>query len=244
MVCSSGGGSCQLWQHWRVRRLVVLSISLALAAGCGKKKKEKADEAGKPTATAPGEKPPVEKVKPPKSIVAESYPDTVNGLRDMMADLVRAHQRSPAKAQTTAESKLALQAPEAWFTEHFGEAGKHLLSEYKIYGHGFAEFPRMINDQGSKYGRKTFVVDRISTATDSKATGFQARALEAMKKPVPLYTFRLRGEGKSDFVLYSFIHDGATFRYVGRMARLDGKLPANHKDLDMTAAELAAKKAD
>lgn len=231
-----------------MRLIALLSLSAALAvAGCGKKKKDSGDRAASSkVATAPGEsglKPKAKKAEPPKSKIKDTYPATTDGLRDMMADMVRAHRRDEAAARARAEAVLLLPNAEAWFAKHFGaDAARHLAKEYQIYGHGFAEFPRMITQQGEKYGRKQFVVDMISDPTNPKATGFQARAIQAMTERAPLFAFRLRGEGKSDFVLYNFVHDGTTFRYVGRMARLDGKLPKNHKELDKTLAEVAAAK--
>ena len=224
--------------------VLLVAAALALPAGCKKKKKSE-PEGETPTATAPGDgiAHKRKRAEPPKEIVKGTYPNTVNGLRDMMADLVRAHRRDEAGARSRAEAVLALPGAAAWFNERFGaEIGKHLLREYEVYGHGFAEFPRLITDQGTKYGRKTFVVDMISAATDEKATGFQARAIEAMKKKQPLFTFRLRGAGKPDFVLYSFVHDGVSFRYVGRLARFNGKLPNDHKTLEKTVGEIAAAK--
>jgi hypothetical protein len=229
----------------RVRAIALLTISALAAGGCGKKKSADDKTEDKPAATAPGETATQGKkiANTPTSLVKDAYPATVAGLRDMMADFVRAHRRNETEARSRAEAVLALPGAAGWFNAHFpGAAAKHLLSEYQIYGHGYAEFPRLVADQGFKHGRKTFVVDVISGAGDPKAIGFQARALEAMTRKVPLYTFRLSGEGKADFVLYSFVHEGGTFRYVGRLARLDGKLPANHKDLGKTVAEIAAAK--
>ena len=222
--------------------MAVALISVALAASACKKK----NEGEKPSGSAKAPASSVDERKraaEPKAIVKERYPDHVNGLRDLMADLIRAHQRDAAEARAKAEQVLALPNAADWFTRRFGaEVGKHLASEYQIYGHGFTEFPRLLTDQGEKHGRKTFVVERITEPTDPKAFGFQARALGAMKERLPLYTFRLRGEGKSDFVLYSFVHDGATFRYVGQMARMNGRLPGDRETLAKTVGEVAAKK--
>lgn len=226
-----------------MRTIAIALISVALAAAGCKKKEDKGgtpEAVAKPPATSIDDK---KRAAEPKGIVKDSYPDHVDGLRDLMADLVRAHRRDVADARARAAEVLALPAAADWFAKRFGaEVGKHLAHEYQVYGHGFEEFPRLVTEQGEKHGRKQFVVERISSPADPKAFGFQARALEAMTEAVPLYTFRLRGEGKADFILYSFVHDGVTFRYVGRMARFDGKLPKDRVTLEKPVGETAAKK--
>jgi hypothetical protein len=214
-----------------VRSILWLMACASLAAaGC----KKKGDEAEAESAAAPepaAGKAAAGQGRPAAAkLPLESYPATADGLRDLAADLVRVKMAEPARAASAAATVLTLPAPEAWFARVFGpEVGKHLAAEYAIYGHGVDQFPKMIAAQGTRHDRKTFLAEKHESREDPAATGLQARTMAAMLEPTPLYSLRMTGPGETDFVLYSFIHDGTTFRYVGRLTHLDGKRPAKEE---------------
>lgn len=205
-------------------RAVLLTFLAAgvLAAGCKKKSEERPAEPAGQGAGAAGAGGEGAAAKVPK----DSYPATADGLRAFAADLVRVELRNPSEARRVGQAMLALPSPEAWFTRVFGpERGKHLVAEYQVYGGYGAELPALIARQGKELGRKHFLAEKFEDPKDPAATGLQARALAAMVEKVPLFSLRMTGEGKEDFVLYNFVHDGTTFRYVGRLTELDGKRP-------------------
>lgn len=225
--------------------LIALLAAGVTTAGCKKKKAGAEGEGGaKAPAAATAAKP---KAGAGSGAAApglrSSYPATAEGLRDFAADLVRVQLRDPAEARRLGDAVLSLPNPEAWFARVFGpDKGKNLAAEYAIYGRYGAEMPELIAQQGTKLGRKHFEAEKLEDAKDPAATGLQARALAAMVAPTPLYALRMTGEGKRDFVLYNFIHDGATFHYVGRLMQIDGKRPSKDElaKLEKRQREVAA----
>jgi hypothetical protein len=84
--------------------------------------------------------------------------------------------------------------------------------------------------------RPTLSVERFTEATDTAATGYQAAALAAMDRPVPLYSLRLTlAEDDAGpavgYHLWSFADVDGRLRWIGKLRPLVGTPPGDGADL-------------
>jgi hypothetical protein len=135
-----------------------------------------------------------------------------------------AHQRA---------SGLALPDAERWFAATFGPAGGAVAAEYAPLA---AELPQMTEALRPLAGRRPVItVERFADATDTGATGYQAAALSAMARPVPLYSVRLTlpaddAGPEVAYHVWSFVDVDGRFRWVGKLRPLVGTPPGDGAD--------------
>jgi hypothetical protein len=122
-------------------------------------------------------------------------------------------------------SALALPDADRWFAVTFGPAGAAVAAEYAPIA---AELPQMVDALRPLAARRpTLTVERFTDATDTAATGYQAAALAAMARPVPLYSVRLT-LAEDDvgpavgYHLWSFADVDGRLRWVGKLRPLVG----------------------
>ena len=149
-----------------------------------------------------------------------SYPDTVDGFDAFARDLVATIKSDRKSAFEARAKQLALPDPDAWFARVFGPTtGARLAVEYRASP--FIHFERAWPDLREVVvtkGSSTVTTSRHTDPGDDLATGHQANALREMVKPVALYRLQLtRADGEGSFTLWSFVHDGGTFRLAGKM---------------------------
>lgn len=164
---------------------------------------------------------------------AAPYENSTAGLEALLTDLVTAVQsHDRARARALAES-LALDAPERWFRDVFGDTlGPALDADYAPHAPRLAELVDLI-EQLVDRGQTRVSAERFERAEDPAAVGYQARAIQAMRRPVPLYSARLRDAGgQRVFHLWSFVYQAGRFRWVGKMK------PAAGADADEPLDEL------
>jgi hypothetical protein len=152
-----------------------------------------------------------------------SYPDGEAGLKSLATDLPGAPELGDS---------LVLPDPLAFFSAHFPlEVAARLADEYKAQPPGLAAF---LATQ-KKQGRTELRVEKFERADDPDAVGYQEHALAAMTAPIPLYSLRLRAPGqRNGRHLYSFVHDGGQWRYLGPMKQVKAGLAEDPK-LDAVA---------
>jgi hypothetical protein len=92
---------------------------------------------------------------------------------------------------------------------------------------GFGELLKMLHAKG----RTKVTVTRVEKPNDRNGTGYQSNAIKKMVSPVALYHVEF-DEPNSDegYSLWSFIHDGTSFRFVGKMKRVS---PPSSEDMDV-----------
>jgi hypothetical protein len=148
---------------------------------------------------------------------AKTYPDTVEGLRELMTDL-----RDGGGGETLAKT-LEMKDPKAWFAARFGdEASARLTTELKDPRRKVEQLPKVLKDL-QQNGRSEMVIERFEKAEDPNANGVQTWALQNAKTPLVLYSVRLTPPGKPTGVhIYSFVYDGG-FRFAGPMKTLNDK---------------------
>ncbi len=190
------------------RSWVVVGVVVALAGlvsfGCGKKKGS-SDK---------------------KGAEAKTYPATAEGLKQQLEDIhaaIEAGKDAEAKA-LVAEWKLPDHG--AWFKKTFGDArGAKLDAEYsKLVG----LVPQLRGLVAKRYekGQKQIVIRKIDNPGSMDARGLQAKALRAMKSKVTLWDVSFVKPGDElGYSLWSFVHVGGKFRFIGKMRGLNDKPP-------------------
>jgi hypothetical protein len=143
-----------------------------------------------------------------------------------MAQLVAALQKSDA-AQTS-RLLISLQLPEAgrWFGDVFGpELGPRLVAEHEPQRAGIGWLASHIKGR-IETGLTSIRAERFDGPDNPGAVGYQSAALAAMKRPVPLYSVRFATpDGKKTWHIWSFVYEAGTFRYVGKMRKVEKSPP-------------------
>ena len=151
---------------------------------------------------------------------AIEYPDTTGGLHQLVTHIAAAIDRGDRRRAVALVDSLRLPDPGGWFARVFGRRlGVELAREYADLADDIRELvPLLRSLTGS--GNTEILVERFAEPASS-AVGYQKRALERMVNRVPLYSVRLVEPGSQrGFHLWSFVHDGASFRWVGKMKRV------------------------
>lgn len=147
-----------------------------------------------------------------------SYPATDAGLESLIDDLVAARAAGDEDRAYQLTASLRLDGYEAWFADQFGDAlGARLASDYERQRADIGLMVRTVSELREN-GRTETQIEKFDSAADQKAVGYQSKALAKMKRKVPLFSVRLHAPGdERSFHIWSFIHLGGTFRYVGKM---------------------------
>src|SRR5688572_10336674 len=137
------------------------------------------------------------------------------------------------RAQTLAAS-LELPDPDAWFEQHFPpEIAARLAAEYAPLRGRVGELSARLRDLLAA-GNTLLAVERFDDPGNVDATGYQSLALRAMTHDAPLYSVRLRKDGEGEgFHIWSFIHDGESFRWIGKLRAITGQKPADPDPLEL-----------
>lgn len=175
------------------------------------------------------------------------YEATISGLGRFMRDLRVAIQSEDEPATGLMMASLRLQDPDAWMSRTFGnELGKTLSAEYKPQSEEIGVLAQVLREQFDK-GLTEVDIGRYQTNENPSATGYQSAALSKMVAAAPLYSVRLYSEDhKQVFHVWSFIHDGESFRFVGKLRAVAEKKALGGRDLNeyrvSDAERLAAQK--
>ena len=171
-----------------------------------------------------GDKPPVADAAPTEpasdaaTIPEPAYEANGAGLKQLLTDVLEARGAKQDDRTYVLTESLRLRDYESWFKERFGpKRGPELAADYKIQFDDIEQLAVTLEKLRGN-GRTQISVEKFEGPEDSAATGYQVAALRAMKPPVPLYSVRLKNaDGKKSFHIWSFVHDGKSFRYVGKM---------------------------
>ena len=156
-----------------------------------------------------------------------TYADSVQGLESLMRSLVGAIQNDDAAEEARLLESMRLDDPKAWFNEVYEPRfAERLLAEYEPLKGGIGHLVNALKGPIDA-GQTDVKADRFDAPDQPGATGYQQAALAHMKKKVPLYSVRLSTkDGKRTFHVWSFVHDGVTFKLVGKMRAVEEKPPA------------------
>jgi hypothetical protein len=195
---------------------VAASAVAGSVAGC-------ADDGGGSTAAAGdqgGSQAPV--VLPAEPI----YPDSVQGLESLMTALVKALQDDDATEKSRLLMSLQLPDPRGWFQQVFGaQLAPRLVAEHERTRSGIGWLASHIKGRIDT-GLVVIHAERFEAPGQSAAVGYQSAALAKMVQRVPLYSVRFSTpDGNKTWHVWSFVHQHGTFRYVGKMRKVESRPP-------------------
>jgi len=204
---------------------LVLAAAAIGPAGCGDDKPSR----GSGAAAAGDEGEPTPVVLPAEPI----YPDSVQGLESLMTALVKALQDDDATEKSRLLLSLQLPDPRTWFNQVFGgQLGAALLAEHERTRNGIGWLASHIKGRIDT-GLVVIHAERFEVPNQAASVGYQSAALGKMAQRVPLYSVRFSTpDGKKTWHVWSFVHHQGTFRYVGKMRKVEDRAPpAEGRDL-------------
>jgi hypothetical protein len=160
------------------------------------------------------------------------YPDSVQGLENLMAALVKAIKDDNATEKARLLLSLQLPDAQAWFEGVFGaEFAPRLLNEHERTRSGIGWLGSHIEER-LESGLVAIQAERFDAPEQTASAGYQSAALARMVQRVPLYSVRFASaDGKRSWHLWSFVHHQGTFRYVGKLRKAsDREPPARGRD--------------
>jgi hypothetical protein len=194
---------------------VLLAVLAAGAGGCGDD-----DDGAHAARTA----------EPPARI---SFPSGASSLESLVGELQAALRDGKGEHVAALAGSLELPDAAAWFEQHFApEVAARLTAEYEPLRGRMGELGDQVRALAAD-GRTLIAAERYDDPGNLDATGYQALALRAMTHDAPLYSVRLRKDGEGEgFHIWSFVHDGDSFRFAGKMRTVKGPLPSPAPDPD------------
>jgi hypothetical protein len=167
-----------------------------------------------------------------------SYPASPEGLEQLISDILDSVDPTNEKKLAPLIESLRLRKYEQWFETRFDRAkGKLLADEYAPISADIGLIVKKLENLKQR-NRTTISVQMFNRTGDEESVGYQSEALSRMITATPLYSVRLLDEKKEKaFHLWSFIHDGTSFRFVGKMRALSR--PDYAGDTDMQELRLA-----
>jgi hypothetical protein len=152
---------------------------------------------------------------PPGGSGPIAYPDTAEGLQQLVTDAAAAASANPDRAKQIDES-LVLPNAEAWFITVFGDdAGKTAYADYAPMAARVGSLSNVFaGNMGA--GNTQIRVTKVDDSTTPGASRDQRNAMMAMKTKVPLYRVEMLAPGADlGFSLASFAYVDGAFRFVG-----------------------------
>lgn len=166
------------------------------------------------------------------------------GLRVTIETIIKLNAEGKTGPAIALAKQLELKDPQAFFSDYYdAKTAKRLTDEYNSKPIKLYALPNALALQGKTHGRKTILTDVHTQPKDPSSTLLQHLAIYKAKKPIKLYTLRLVQEkAQTGFALWSFIHDGSGFKYLGKMRHIETYPPTDKtqiatRDLPMKQVE-------
>lgn len=162
--------------------------------------------------------------------VTNAYPDTTDGLRELLQQLVAAIQKGDTQETSRITQSLAVPDYKAWFAQVFGATTRGSVAE--LYTASLRSPAPDVSDSLRgvvQEGKTNIRVKRFQPTDDSLPEWYVRPLAAAMQKPTPLYRADAYKDQESswNFPGYFFYVDGG-FRFVSLYAFRDvpGVIPA------------------
>jgi TonB family protein len=123
-----------------------------------------------------------------------SYPDTADGLRDLIRQLVKAVQQNESQKVSDLTHSLIVPNYRTWFLEVFG--AENGASVVQLYEGALPDFDANFKTQVERYLKEGMTgpsVERIDSPGQSPKDSYSQRAIKAMQSPVPIYSVSMSG---------------------------------------------------
>jgi hypothetical protein len=148
-----------------------------------------------------------------------SYPPTSDGLSQFIKEMLEAADERDADKLVAMSESLLLPDAGKWFKRVFGDPlGTRLATAYEKDMKDFAPGLALLFLRLKNPKHLAVIVTCVETVDDPSAKMYQVFAMQAMKRPVPLYSILIRQEGSNASIgLWSFVHVDGRFRLAGKM---------------------------
>jgi len=158
----------------------------------------------------------------PKRALLRGNPEA--DLAQRLKDILQAAASSEEGALEEQVRALLLKDPAGWFQSRFPPSLAAALeeAEAKSAPHVARRLEEIFRHLAREQRMKTIQVSRHTREQPAGPTGLEREALERMTLATPLFsaTFK-RSPRDLGFRLWSFVREGASWRFVGRMEALD-----------------------
>jgi len=148
---------------------------------------------------------------------APQAPETTDGLKAQINTALETAKAGDEAKLAELVKAMILPDYEAWFKEVLGDdAGAAVAKDYADHVGEFVPglgkvFTELINKQPFE-----IIVSKLENPDDKACRGLQRDVLRKMKKAVPLYDVRFRGNSIGMSV-WSFVYAKGAFRFAGQM---------------------------
>lgn len=148
---------------------------------------------------------------------AFAYEESTDGLKKLFRDMLGGIADRDRRFTEHLARSLVLSEPSAFFKQTFGtRLGEALHAEYEPLTPDFASMANLLL-QLYRDGQTRFVVERFTDPKDQAATGYQALALDKMRKATALYSVRaVTADSERSFHIWSFVYQRGYFRWIGK----------------------------
>jgi TonB family protein len=156
----------------------------------------------------------------PKSALStdqqQPYPDTADGLRAFLQQLMTLIQKKNAAQGSTMARDLILPDHQTWFPQVFGpEIGSRMEKQYE---ESLPQLDAKFNEQMRLYvkeGMTDISVTRLESADQPSKDSYTIRAMQAMQNPVPVYSVAMASPGGTSWIFPgSFVFVQGGYRYL------------------------------
>jgi TonB family protein len=151
------------------------------------------------------------------SAQVQAYPDTADGLHDLIQRLAAAIQKGDSEEVTTLTHSLIIPNFEEWLPQVFGaEIGAHMAQLYKESVPDFdAKFKESV-EQMVKNGQTDISVTHFEGPELSEKDFYAVKLAKAMQNPVPIHAVKMNKPGETAWSIPGFfVFVQGNFRYIG-----------------------------
>ena len=148
---------------------------------------------------------------------AQTYPETADGLHNLIQRLATAIQRGNSEEITTLTHSLIIPNFQEWLPQVFGtEIGAHMAQLYEESVPDFdAKFKESVEHM-VKNGQTDINVTRFEGPELSEKDFYAVKLVKAMQNPVPIYAVKMNKPGETAWSIPGFfVFVQGNFRYIG-----------------------------
>ncbi|MFO0549659.1 MAG: hypothetical protein U0271_14805 [Polyangiaceae bacterium] len=161
-------------------------------------------------------------------------PDTEAGLADLVGRALTAAKDGDSSVLSSIAESFAFTNAKKFLEGAFdADAAARLSDELSdaalARGAAMREYLRTL----AKSGKVAASAHKVEAPNDPDGTGYQSRAIGVMKNKVPLYYVHVSdpADELKATGLWSFVHDGKRFRYVGKLKRISREILGPEADM-------------
>ena len=176
----------------------------------------------------------------PTAVQAEPYPNSADGLHQLILDMLDAQQKGGYSATAKFLPSLALPESSSWFSENFGnEYGSQFAIFYASWA-GFRD-SQISGDLARALAAQMTQIEilRFDKPGDPGTTSHDDYFLGLRQQPEPLYVVVFKSAGGASMRWSYFIFADGNFRYLGELPDLRSAGSAGVSGIEKSSPQLA-----